>query len=96
MKTKNKVNVNFQLVEFIPNDEDMQFAVLYISEKYKTIAHKCLCGCGNLSITPVGNIKPKWNYNVNNEKLTMTPSVLNKNCPQNAHYIITNGIANIV
>ena len=30
---------------------------IYISEEYKCAAHNCLCGCGNLTITPLGGGK---------------------------------------
>ncbi len=94
MKTLMKVSISIKNVEFVP--KQLADNTAYISEKYKTIAHKCLCGCGNLSITPIGHLEPRWQFNTNNEKLTMTPSILNNNCPNKSHYIITNGVANFV
>lgn len=94
MKTIKQVLISIQRVEVVP--EELADNTAYISEKYKTIVHKCLCGCGNLSITPIGHLEPRWKFSTDNGKLTMTPSLLNKNCPNNSHYIITNGVANFV
>lgn len=94
MKTIKQVSISIESVEIVP--EELSDNTAYISEKYKTIVHKCLCGCGNLSITPIGHLEPRWEFNANNEKLTMTPSILNNNCPERSHYIITNGVANFV
>lgn len=94
MKTLKQVDISIKFVEFIP--EQLEDNVAYVSQKYKTIVHKCLCGCGNLSITPIGHLQPKWEFNVKEGELTMTPSILNTNCPEKSHYIITKGIANFV
>jgi len=91
MKTIKKIKVTPEYVEFIPNE--LKQDVIYISEKYKTSTHLCLCGCGNLSVTPID--ETGWVLSVLATKITMTPSVLNNNCPNKYHYIITNGVANV-
>lgn len=95
MKTKKRVEITFEKVEFIPTKEEMKQDVIYISDKYKTSSHLCLCGCGMETVTPL--ISGQWSYSVNtNDKLSMSPSVGNYNFPCNSHYIIYKGGGNFV
>ena len=94
MKTLKKVFVTYRFVEYIPSKEEMKEGEIYISKKYETSVHKCLCGCGNLTVTPLN--KNEWSYSEKNEKLTMVPSIGNFSFLCKSHYIITNGIANFV
>jgi hypothetical protein len=90
MKTLRKIEVTVEEVEEIPLFSKVKENTLYKSQDY--LSHKCLCGCGaciNLSISNGG-----WNYSENDGKATVTPSILNVYCK--AHYIITNGVANMV
>ena len=67
---------------------------IYISRMYMTASHLCLCGCGHLSVTPLcGN---NWVFEYHNNKLSMQPSILNNNCPNKSHYIITKNKANFI
>jgi hypothetical protein len=78
-------------VEFIPNE--MEFGKIYYSELYQITNHLCPCGCGQQTPLPIKD--GEWNLLINNDKVTINPSVLHRSgC--NTHYIITNGIANIV
>ena len=92
MKTLKKINLNIEHVEFIP--EELKENTIYISNQYKTSVHLCLCGCGNKSVIPMYN--NWWTFIENEKGLSITPSILNTNCPNKYHYIITNSIANIV
>ena len=52
----------------IPNI--LENGILYISEKYKTAIHLCACGCGEHTVTPLGdknklNVK-EWSFINNN------------------------------
>lgn len=92
MKTIKKIEITPIFVEdYIPTD--LKQNCIYISRRYKTSVHLCLCGCGNISVTPLN--KDGWNLIEFNDKITFTPSILNTNCPNKYHYIITNNIANI-
>ena len=95
MKTLRKVEVIPVFVEFIP--EELVQDKIYISKEYGTAIHLCLCGCGEKAVM---NLKPVWNDGwtliENNDKISFTPSVLNNNCPNRYHYIITNNVANVV
>ena len=94
MKTLKQVSVNPQYSEFIPERETMGEGIIYISETYETASHLCLCGCKNLTVTPLG--LQDWTMLNKDDKLTITPSIGNYNFPCKSHYIITNGIANFV
>lgn len=94
MKTLKKVEIIPVFVEFMPNNYEDNH--VYITLKYKSSTHKCLCGCGNLSIL---NLNEKnehsWRLTVNSSnKITFYPSILNTFCL--SHYIITNNVANFV
>ncbi|MGA7225580.1 MAG: DUF6527 family protein [Candidatus Acidiferrales bacterium] len=40
-----------EFVEFIP--EDLEQGTIYISIRFVTASHLCLCGCGNKVLTPI-------------------------------------------
>ena len=92
MKTLRKVPVKVKYVEIIP--DKLEQDIIYISNEYKTSIHLCLCGCGKKAVTPTG--KNGWTITSNENGVTFKPSILNTNCPNMYHYIITNGVANIV
>lgn len=92
MKTIRKIEIKPVFVDVIP--EELEQGVIYISRKYKTAIHLCLCGCGMQAVTPLNN-KCGWELIMNNEKVSFKPSILNTNCPNKYHYIITNNIANV-
>ena len=94
MQTIKKVPVTPQYSERIPETETMLEGVIYISEVYDTASHLCLCGCKNLTVTPLGS--EHWTLLNKEDKLTMFPSIGNYNFPCKSHYIITKGIANFV
>lgn len=91
MKTVKKVPLQLVEVEFVPRQ--MEFGKLYYSKEYKTANHLCPCGCGGQ--TPIPIKKGEWSLTVSNGKVTIMPSLLRRTGCQ-SHYIITNGVANIV
>ena len=90
MKTLRKVEIVPLFVEFVP--DTLKQDLIYISEKYRVSVHLCLCGCGNLAVLPLN----RWVLTKNKGKILFTPSILNTNCPNKYHYIITDNIANVV
>lgn len=91
MKTLKKIEIVPVFVEFIP--ETLKQDLVYISKEYKTSVHLCLCGCGNLSVTPLD--ENGWSLIEKDNKVSFTPSILNNNCPNKYHYIIANNVANV-
>jgi len=93
MKTLKKVPLELVEVKFIPPHNEMEFGKLYYSKEYETTNHLCPCGCGMQSPIPVNDVG--WHLTINDNKVTISPSILHRMGCQ-SHYIITNGIANIV
>lgn len=86
--------VTYEKLEFTPAKEDMEFGKVYISDEYKSSSHLCMCGCGQLVITPLGGGK-NWDYSIDSkDKLTLHGSVKNRmGCK--VHYVIHKGQARI-
>ncbi len=93
MKTLEKVPLDLVEVDFIPESKDMEFGKFYYSREYETSNHLCACGCGHSTPLPIK--EGEWNISIKDSKITVSPSILQRfDC--RTHYIITNGIANIV
>jgi hypothetical protein len=73
-----------QYVDYIP--EQLQDGHLYICEKYKTIAHKCCCGCGEEVITPLS--PAEWSIRQEGNTVTLHPSIGNWSFKCQSHYWI--------
>ena len=86
--------VKYKFVLIIPENTQMEQNIIYISEKYKTASHLCLCGCNRISVTPIHT--GKWIKLIDENKISMQPSILNNNCPNRSHYVVTKNIANII
>jgi hypothetical protein len=72
-------------VDFIP--EELDEGVIYISESYKTIVHRCCCGCGHEVVTPLS--PADWQLKKEGKLITIRPSIGNWNYPCQSHYLIT-------
>jgi hypothetical protein len=91
MRTLSKIPVELVECHFIP--EQMEFGKLYYSREYNTTNHLCLCGCGSQVPLPIKECE--WSLVVDNGRVTISPSIQQRfDCF--AHYIITNGVGNIV
>lgn len=74
-----------EFVEFMP--EEIKPGVLYVSLKYETTIHLCACGCGNKTHVPFGS--PEWwQITIEDEKITLHPSIGNWQFPCRSHYWI--------
>lgn len=86
-----KIN-EFTKVVFCDNiPEALEYGVLYVSEKFETANHLCPCGCGNEVPIPISvreHCDMNWEYRRNGDKATFSPSLLNKHCPNKAHYFV--------
>ncbi|MFO1015778.1 MAG: DUF6527 family protein [Caulobacteraceae bacterium] len=74
-------------VEFMP--KDLENGVLYVSQKYRTAAHLCACGCGEKIRTPLG--PTEWSVEMGAAGPTLYPSVGSWQRPCRSHYLNTNG-----
>jgi hypothetical protein len=73
-----------EYVENIP--EQLIEGVLYICERYRTVAHKCCCGCGEEVITPL--TPADWEIRKDGNTVTLHPSIGNWSFACQSHYII--------
>src|SRR5690349_23566187 len=73
-----------KFVEFIP--EYIEDGMLYITIKYRTAAHNCVCGCGNRVITPI--TPTDWRLTFDGKTVSLSPSIGNWNFPCQSHYWI--------
>jgi len=92
MKTIRKVEIIPVFVDTIPME--MEDQKVYISKKYGCSVHRCLCGCGEKTVLPLG--VDQWTLIENGNKVSFTPSVGNFQFDCKSHYIITNNVANFV
>lgn len=73
-----------KFVEFIP--EKLSNGVLYISERYRTVSHKCCCGCGEEVVTPL--TPADWSLRKDGNAVTLHPSIGNWSFACRSHYWI--------
>lgn len=73
-----------KFVEFIP--DIIEDGVLYVSIKYCTAIHKCVCGCGNEVVTPIS--PTDWKLTFDGKTISLSPSIGNWNFSCQSHYWI--------
>jgi hypothetical protein len=94
MRTLKKVEIKYIYVDCLPDKIDLEENILYISKIYNGSTHLCLCGCGIECYLNL-NIDAGWIMIESNDKITISPSILQRfECK--SHYIITNNIANFI
>jgi hypothetical protein len=83
---KPEIVLKYEFVEFIP--ENLEQATIYISIRFATASHLCLCGCGNKVVTP---IRPTdWKLIFDGKTVSLDPSIGNWSFPCQSHYWIRN------
>lgn len=75
-----------KFVEKIPHE--LKDGVLYICLRFNVIVHKCACGCGEKTVTPIDR-KYGWILEYDGESVTLKPSIGNFNIKCKSHYFIT-------
>ena len=79
-----------EFVEFIP--DELEQGKIYISIRFATASHLCLCGCGNKVVTP---IRPTdWKLIFDGKTVSLGPSIGNWSFPCQSHYWIRNNRIN--
>ena len=81
-----------KFLEVIPDylEED----ILYISLQYKTVVHKCACGCGNEVVTPL--TPNDWKLTFDGKTISLYPSIGNWSFTCHSHYWITKSVVEFV
>lgn len=85
------VEIKPRFVETIPYPDELEYGVLYISERYGVAQHLCPCGCGDRCVI---DLQPEWRtgwkMTMDEEgRVTLRPSILNPSCKIRSHYYIT-------
>lgn len=71
-------------VEFIP--ETLQEGMIYISIRFATVSHLCVCGCKNKVVTP---LQPTdWQLIFDGKTISLYPSIGNWSFACRSHYWI--------
>lgn len=81
------MKIELRHVEFMP--KVLEPNVLYVSEKYRTAAHLCACGCGDKIRTPLG--PTEWSVSDGRRGPSLWPSVGSWQRPCRSHYVIRDG-----
>jgi hypothetical protein len=81
---KNEPTLKHEFVEFIP--ETLANSVIYVSIPYATASHKCICGCGNIVVTPLS--PTDWKMTFDGETISLDPSIGNWSFKCKSHYWI--------
>ena len=76
-----------EFVENIPEKLEMEEGVLYVSNTYEIAVHKCFCGCGIETVTPLS--RNSWELIIAGPLVSLTPSIGNQQLPCRSHYYIT-------
>lgn len=71
-------------VDTIP--DRLEEGILYVCERYRTVAHKCCCGCGEEVITPLS--PADWSVRKVGDAVSLTPSIGNWSFACKSHYWI--------
>lgn len=78
------MTLRHRFVENIP--EVPEQGVLYVSLRYRTMVHRCACGCGEEVVTPIGSAA--WTMTYDGDSVTIAPSIGNWSLPCRSHYWI--------
>lgn len=81
---KPPVTLRHAFVDSAP--EILEDGVLYVSIRYRSVMHKCCCGCGSEVVTPLG--PTDWKLIFDGVSVSLDPSVGNWSLPCRSHYWI--------
>lgn len=82
-----KINkFKIQFVETVPSE--LKDGILYICIRCNVIVHRCACGCGEKTVTPIDK-KYGWKMTYDGQTITLRPSIGNFSIPCQSHYYIT-------
>jgi hypothetical protein len=82
------MRIELRRVDFMP--KELEQGVLYVSDKYRTAAHLCACGCGEKIRTPLG--PTEWSVSEGRGGPSVWPSIGSWQRPCRSHYVINDGV----
>lgn len=69
--------------------------ILYMLPHYNCAIHKCMCGCGEVVVTPIddtyGQTSGFWGWSYNGRNASLAPSVGNFQFTCKSHYYLQSG-----
>lgn len=77
-------SIQFEFVKYTP--EAMDDGVLYVSIPFRTVLHRCCCGCGSEVVTPLD--PSDWKLLFDGKTVSLTPSIGNWSLDCQSHYWI--------
>jgi len=81
-----EIVLKHEFVEFVP--EELKERTIYISIRFATVSHLCVCGCGNKVVTP---LRPTdWKLIFDGKTISLEPSIGNWSFGCQSHYYIRN------
>ena len=78
------MTLQYRFVDYIP--DTIEDGVFYVSIKYCTAIHKCVCGCSNEVVTPIA--PTDWQLTFDGKTISLFPSIGNWNFKCQSHYWI--------
>src|SRR5580704_4620812 len=81
-----EIVLKHEFVEFIP--DELEQGTIYVSIRFATASHLCVCGCRNKVVTP---IRPTdWTLIFDGKTISLEPSIGNWSFPCQSHYWVKN------
>lgn len=84
MKENSIEEFEIKSVERIPHK--LKQGILYVCLECQVAVHLCACGCGEKTVTPLG--ENGWNLTFDKNGLNLNPSIGNFSIPCKSHYFI--------
>jgi hypothetical protein len=81
-----EITLRHEFVEFIP--EELRQGTVYISIRFATASHLCVCGCTNKVVTPL--TPTDWKLIFDGKTISLDPSIGNWSFACQSHYWIRN------
>lgn len=83
---RSEILLKHEFLEFIP--DELEQGTIYVSIRFATASHLCVCGCGNKVVTP---IRPTdWKLIFDGKTISLEPSIGNWSLACQSHYWIRN------
>ncbi len=77
--------IEFKFMNDLPQNEDMEENIIYVSLEDDTSKHLCMCGCQSVIVTPISPVE--WQI-IYNGKYSLQPSIGNWQLHCKSHYWI--------
>jgi hypothetical protein len=85
---KAPAKVRHQFIDSVP--AKLEEGVLYVSMKFRTVMHRCCCGCGSEVVTPLS--PTDWKLTFDGVSISLSPSIGNWSLPCRSHYWIQRNV----